>query len=75
MSKGKIRNRNAPQTVTRQHESVAQERAAIDATFAEMAKDVTYQAEAQLICAEFVEADWESWRLFEDRYRSQTCGQ
>jgi hypothetical protein len=65
MSNRKVRDRNAPLTVTRPHEPVAQQRAEIDAAFAGMAEDMEYQSEARLISAEFIEADWEALRDFE----------
>jgi hypothetical protein len=61
----KVRDRNAETTISRQPEAASQTRAEIDAAFAEMAEDAAYQAEAQLIVAEFIEADWETLRLFD----------
>jgi metal-responsive CopG/Arc/MetJ family transcriptional regulator len=40
-------------------------RAALDAEFAEMASDRTYQGEAVQVAEDFAEADWEAWRTAE----------
>jgi metal-responsive CopG/Arc/MetJ family transcriptional regulator len=62
---GKARSRNEFVARALRHELAAQERSAIDAAFAEMAHDPTYQAEAQEIAITFATADWEAWRLGE----------
>jgi len=46
-------------------ELAASRRAAIDAEFAQMASDRTYQAEAARVAGEFAEADWEALRAAE----------
>ena len=43
----------------------ASRRAAIDAEFAQMASDRTYQGEAVQIAEDFAEADWEALRAAE----------
>jgi metal-responsive CopG/Arc/MetJ family transcriptional regulator len=43
----------------------AARRAAIDAEFAQMATDRTYQGEAVQVAEEFAEADWEALRASE----------
>jgi metal-responsive CopG/Arc/MetJ family transcriptional regulator len=62
---GKARSRNELVTMALRHELAAQQRAAIDAAFAEMSQDPAYQAEAQQISTEFAAMDWEAWRLAE----------
>lgn len=64
---GKARSRNDLVARALRHELAAQQRAAIDAAFAEMAQDPVYQAEASEIATEFAPADWEAWRLAEDK--------
>jgi metal-responsive CopG/Arc/MetJ family transcriptional regulator len=64
---GKARSRNELLVTALRRELEAQERAAIDAAFAHMADDVEYLAEAQAIAEEFAEADWEAFRLAEDK--------
>ncbi len=49
-----------------ERELAAQKRAAIDAAFAEMARDPDYQTEAKVIASEFAAADWEAWQQIED---------
>lgn len=66
VKKGKARSRNELVAVALQHELAAHERAEIDAAFAGMADDAAYQMEAQMIAAEFSEADWEALRESED---------
>jgi len=43
----------------------ASRRAAIDAEFAQMSNDSTYQKEAVQVAEEFAEADWEALRTAE----------
>lgn len=62
---GKARSRNELVTMALERELAAQQRAAIDAAFAEMAQDPDYQAEANKISSEFASADWEAWRQVE----------
>jgi metal-responsive CopG/Arc/MetJ family transcriptional regulator len=57
---GKARSRNEFVATALQHELVALERAAIDASFAEMAFDSEYASEAEQIAREFARADWEA---------------
>jgi metal-responsive CopG/Arc/MetJ family transcriptional regulator len=63
---GKARSRNELVAVALRHELATLQRAAIDAAFAEMAQDPTYQAEAHEIATTFAQADREAWRLTED---------
>lgn len=62
---GKARSRNELVRIALERELEAQERAAIDAAFAEMAQDLDYQAEAKQIDREFPASDWEAWRQVE----------
>lgn len=62
---GKARSRNELVAMALRRELAAQQRAAIDAAFAAMAQDPTYQAEAQDIAAAFAAADWEALCLAE----------
>jgi Arc/MetJ-type ribon-helix-helix transcriptional regulator len=62
---GKARSRNELMRIALERELAAQQRAAIDAAFAEMAQDPDYQAEAKEITSEFAAADWEAWRQVE----------
>jgi metal-responsive CopG/Arc/MetJ family transcriptional regulator len=62
---GKARSRNELVRIALERELAAQQRAAIDAAFAEMAQDPDYQAEAKAITCEFAIADWEAWRQTE----------
>ena len=64
---GKARSRNDLVARALRHELAAQQRAAIDTAFAEMAQDPMYQAEASKIVTEFASGDWEAWRLAEDK--------
>ncbi len=57
---GRARSRNDLLVTALRRELAAQERAAIDAAFADMARDADYQAEATAIAAEFAAADWEA---------------
>jgi Arc/MetJ-type ribon-helix-helix transcriptional regulator len=52
-------------------ELAAQERAAIDAAFEEMANDPEYQEEALRITEEFAVADWEALQLGDRELRRQ----
>ena len=63
---GKARNRNELVATALRHELAALQRAAIDAAFAEMARDPAYQAEAHEIATAFAATDWEAWRLHQD---------
>lgn len=62
---GETRSRNQFVAEALQHELAARERAAIDADIAEMARDPEYQAECDLIMAEFAKADWEAFLVGE----------
>jgi metal-responsive CopG/Arc/MetJ family transcriptional regulator len=62
---GKARSRNELVRVALERELAAQQRAAIDAAFAEMAQDPDYQAEAKTMISEFAIADWEAWQQTE----------
>jgi Arc/MetJ-type ribon-helix-helix transcriptional regulator len=62
---GKARSRNELVRIALERELAAQQRAAIDAAFAEMAQDPDYQSEAQAIADEFAAADWETWQQTE----------
>lgn len=57
---GKARSRNELVRIALERELAAQQRAAIDAAFAEMAHDPDYQTEAKAIASEFEAADWEA---------------
>jgi len=63
---GKARSRNELVRIALERELAAQQRAAIDAAFAEMAQDQDYQAEAKAMASEFETADWEAWRQVEE---------
>jgi len=63
---GKARSRNELVRIALERELAAQQRAAIDAAFAEMADDPDYQTEAKAIASEFAATDWEAWRQVED---------
>jgi metal-responsive CopG/Arc/MetJ family transcriptional regulator len=63
---GKACSRNELAATALRHELMAQEDAAIDAPFMEMANDQEYQAEIKAIMDEFAGADAEAWRLAED---------
>ena len=65
MQAGKARSRNELVRVALERELAAQQRAAIDAAFAEMAQDPDYQAEAKTMISEFAIADWEAWQQTE----------
>lgn len=62
---GKARSRNALVAAALRRELAAQERAAIDAAFADMAADREYQAEALAIEAEFARSGAEALQLTE----------
>jgi metal-responsive CopG/Arc/MetJ family transcriptional regulator len=62
---GKARSRNELVRVALERELATQQRAAIDAAFAEMAQDPDYQAEAKTMISEFAIADWEAWQQTE----------
>ncbi len=49
-------------------ELAALKRAEIDASFAKMANDAEYQAEALQIAEEFAISDWEAWQMGESEY-------
>lgn len=59
---GKARSRNELVRIALERELAAQQRAAIDAAFAEMAEDPDYQAEAKAMAEAFAAADWEAWQ-------------
>ena len=62
---GKARSRNELVRIALERELAAQQRAAIDAAFAEMAHDPDHQAEAKEMANEFAAADWEAWQHVE----------
>ena len=62
---GKARSRNELVRIALERELAAQQRADIDAAFADMAQDPNYQAEAKEIANEFAWADWEAWHQIE----------
>ena len=62
---GKAKSRNELLAAALRRELAALERAAIDATFAEMAYDQDYQEEALRIAKEFARADWEAFQIAE----------
>jgi Arc/MetJ-type ribon-helix-helix transcriptional regulator len=64
---GKARSRNDLVVAALRRELAAQERAAIDAAFAEMAHDQEYLAEASAMAEEFVVDEWEAFRDAEQR--------
>lgn len=64
---GKAKSRNELVSASLRHELAALERAAIDAAFAEMAHDQAYWDETRRLAAEFESADWEAFRLGENR--------
>ncbi len=64
---GKARSRNELVATALRHELAAQQRAAIDAAFAEMAHDSAYHAEANEMTKAFALADSEAWRLGEGK--------
>ena len=64
---GKVRSRNELVATALWHELATQQRAAIDAAFAEMAHDSAYHAEANEMTKAFAPADWEAWRLGEGK--------
>ena len=62
---GKARSRNELVARAVRRELAVQRHAAIDAAFADMAHDTEYQAEAEVIAAEFALAEWEALRTAE----------
>ena len=62
---GRARTRNELLITALRRELAAQERAAIDAAFADMADDAPAQQEAGAIVGEFALADWEAFQLAE----------
>ena len=64
---GKARSRNDLLVAALRRELAAQERAAIDAAFAEMAHDQEYLAEASAMAEEFVVDEWKAFRDAEQR--------
>ena len=62
---GQARSRNELVRIALERVLAAQQRAAIDAAFAEMAHDPDYQAEANEIASEFASSDWEAWQQVE----------
>lgn len=62
---GRARSRNELLVIALRHEIEAQERAAIDAAFAEMAKDEAAQDEARDLEGELAAASWEALRIAE----------
>lgn len=64
---GQARSRNELVRMALERELAAQKRAAIDAAFAGMSDDPDYQAEAEAIADEFVQADWEAFEQAEDK--------
>jgi metal-responsive CopG/Arc/MetJ family transcriptional regulator len=63
---GKARSRNELLVAALRRELEAQERAAIDAAFAQMANDPEYLAEARAMAEEFVIDEWKAFRNAED---------
>ncbi|HZS01623.1 MAG TPA: CopG family transcriptional regulator [Chloroflexota bacterium] len=62
---GQARSRNDLLITALRRELAAQERAAIDARFAEMAHDQEYLDEANRMAEEFVVDEWEAFRKAE----------
>jgi metal-responsive CopG/Arc/MetJ family transcriptional regulator len=67
VSKGKAKSRNDFVARAIRNELAALLRAEIDAEFAEMANDTEYQAEVEILNKEFVQADWEAFKLGESQ--------
>ncbi len=65
---GEARSRNELVANALRRELASIERAAIDAAFAGMADDKAYLEEARVISDEFVQADWEAYRLGEQQH-------
>jgi len=65
VGKGAADSRNAFLERAIRKQLAASRRAAIDAEFAQMANDSTYQKEAVQVAEEFAEADWEALRAAE----------
>ncbi len=63
MRDGRARSRAELLARALRREFAAQRRAAIDASFARMADDPEYQAEALRIAEEYAVADWEALRI------------
>lgn len=64
---GRAKSRNELMANALRRELAALERAAIDADFALMAQDQTYQEEARRLTAEFESSDWEAFQTGELR--------
>lgn len=62
---GEAESRNDFLEKALRNQLAASRRAAIDAEFAQMASDRTYQEEAVQVAEEFAEADWEALRTAE----------
>ena len=67
MREGSAKSRNGLMANALRHELALQERAAIDAAFAEMAHDEDRQEGARKLTEEFERSDWEAFRLSENR--------
>jgi hypothetical protein len=65
VGKGAADSRNAFLERAIRKQLAASRRSAIDAEFAQMANDNTYQKEAVQVAGEFAEADWEALRAAE----------
>jgi len=65
VQQGSAASRNEFVALALQNQLAASRRQAIDAAFAEMARDPIYQREALEIADEFGAADWESFRIAE----------
>lgn len=65
VEKGAVESRNDFLERAIRTQLAASRRAAIDAEFAQMASDRTYQNEAVQVAEEFAEADWEALRAAE----------
>lgn len=65
VKEGKAKSRNEFVAQALRRELAAQKRAEIDASFAPMADDAEYHAEALKIAEEFAKADWEAWQIGE----------
>jgi metal-responsive CopG/Arc/MetJ family transcriptional regulator len=67
VQQGEAANRNDFLEKALRNQLAASRRAAIDAEFAKMASDPTYQREAVQVAEEFAEADWEALRTAEKK--------
>lgn len=65
---GKAKSRDELIARALHKELAAIKRAEIDASFAGMANDAEYQAEAMQIAEEFAQSDWEAWQIGESEY-------